>query len=227
MKKLLIFDAYGTLISTGKGSLAAVRKILALQPQQIDAEQFYRDWKRYHRAGIDRCNAAEFVTEQNIFTNDLRQLYEQYKIARPYEQDVEFMLSSLYGRKVFPETIEAIEKMREKYRVVIGSTTDTEPLFENMKANGLQVDAIYTSEMIRKYKPASEFYYYILQQENCDVNEAVFIGDSLTDDIDGPQGIGMTTVLIDRAQKYDAAKESIKPDYVISDLRDILQIEFP
>ena len=31
MKKLLIFDAYGTLLSTGRGSVAACEQILALQ----------------------------------------------------------------------------------------------------------------------------------------------------------------------------------------------------
>lgn len=225
MKKLLIFDAYGTLISTGTGSLAAVKKILALQPQTVDAEQFYRDWKKYHRIGIDRCNDTNFVPEREIFINDLKQLYMQYHIDRPYGQDVEYMLSSLYGRKLFAETKEAIMRLREQYRVVIGSTTDTEPLLENLRSNGLQVDAVYTSEMIRKYKPATEFYQYILQQENCDACDAVFIGDSLKDDIYGPQAIGMTTVLIDRTQKFDQTKEQIKPDYVISDLSGLLRSE--
>ena len=35
MKKLLIFDAYGTLLSTGTGSLDAVRKILELQEKEV------------------------------------------------------------------------------------------------------------------------------------------------------------------------------------------------
>lgn len=225
MKKILIFDAYGTLLSTGNGSLDAVQKILALQPEKIDAEMFYRDWKRYHREGIDCCNNAEFVSEQNLFIHDLKQLYLQYQISRPYEQDVEYMLSSLYGRKVFPETKEVVAKLREKYRVVIGSTTDTEPLLENLEDNCLQVNAVYTSEMIQKYKPAREFYQYILQQENCDVSEAVFIGDSLKDDVYGPQKIGMSTILIDRMNKYDLTSEQIKPDYVILSLCDILQLE--
>lgn len=46
MKKLLIFDAYGTLISTGNGSIQATEKILALQDKHIDAKAFYKEWKQ-------------------------------------------------------------------------------------------------------------------------------------------------------------------------------------
>ena len=38
MKKLLIFDAYGTLISTGNGSIEATKKILVLRPSQLDIQ---------------------------------------------------------------------------------------------------------------------------------------------------------------------------------------------
>lgn len=43
--KLIIFDAYGTLISTGTGSLDVVKEILALQEKDIAPEEFYRNWK--------------------------------------------------------------------------------------------------------------------------------------------------------------------------------------
>ena len=198
MKKLLIFDAYGTLLSTGKGSLEAVKKILALQGKEIDATTFYKDWKKYHRKHLDEANESKFILEQEIFAKDLKALYEQYGIHRPYEEDVEIMLQSLVGRVAFPEVPEAIKELRQKYRVVIGSTTDTEPLLVNMENNGLEVDAVYTSEIIEKYKPAPMFYQYILQGEDCREEDAVFIGDSLIDDVEGPQSVGITAVLVDR-----------------------------
>ena len=214
MKKLLIFDAYGTLLSTGKGSIEATKKILSLQEKKISADEFYKEWKRYHRKHMDESNASIFMTEAEIFKKDLKELYGQYQIDRPYSEDVKIMLDSLIGRNVFQEVIEAVADLREKYRVVIGSTTDTEPLLINLENNGLVVDAVYTSEMIKKYKPDKRFFQYILQQEECEAGEAVFIGDSLIDDIMGPQSIGITSVLVDRNDKYSLV-EDIKPDYII------------
>lgn len=219
-KKLIIFDAYGTLLSTGDGSVRATEKILALQPREIDAKVFYSEWKKYHRAHIDEANAGTFCTEAEIFARDLNALYEKYGIERDSAQDVQFMLDSLIGRKCFEEVKEVLDDLRKEYRVVIGSTTDTEPLLINIKANDMAVDAVYTSEMIGKYKPVPEFYEYILEKENCKPEDAVFVGDSLTDDIYGPQQVGIATVLIDRVGKYESFSET-KPDYVIADLREI------
>ena len=162
MKRLLIFDAYGTLISTGNGSIEATKKILALQKKEIDAVAFYADWKKYHKKHIEDANRTSFLTERDIFVKDLKALYEQYQIVRPYDIDVEIMLASLLNRNTFAETIEAVEQLRKKYRVVIGSTTDTDPLLQNLVYNNLSVDKVYTSEMIKKYKPAPFFYQYIM-----------------------------------------------------------------
>ena len=224
MKKLLIFDAYGTLLSTGKGSLQATQKILILQEKEIDADIFYKDWKKYHRKHLDEANASQFVSEKDIFTKDLKVLYEQYQINRPYENDVEIMLNSLIGRMVFPEVSDAIKKLRRKYRVVIGSTTDTEPLLVNLENNGLEVDKVYTSEMIQKYKPAPLFYQYILQEEGCNADETVFIGDLLIDDVDGPQSVGIMTILVDRDNKYSKAS-GICPDYIVKSIDEIIGLD--
>ncbi len=225
MKKLLIFDAYGTLISTGSGSLDAAEKILSLQEKDISAQEFYSQWKALHRKHIDCSNESEFISEQDIFVMDLKALYEQYSIQRPYKADAVIMLHSLYGRSAFPEVSEAIERLRRIYRVVIGSTTDTKPLISNIEYNNLIFDAVYTSEIIGKYKPHRDFYRYILQKENCRAENTVFIGDSLTDDISGPQSLGITTVLVDRNGKYRCA-EGIRPDYIVNSIGEIADLDF-
>lgn len=226
MKKLLIFDAYGTLLSTGRGSVTACEKILSLQDKSIDPTVFYADWKRLHRAHIDQSIAHGFVSEEDIFTHDLAILYENYGIDRPHAEDVQYMLRSLYGRVAFPEVADAVRILRKSYRVVIGSTTDTAPLLNNLRENGLEFDAVYTSESLRTYKPDPAFYHAILAAENCHAEDAVFIGDSLLDDIQGPRACGMTTVLIDRKGKYASASlsEPQRPDDIFSELTPLLNV---
>ena len=220
MKKLLIFDAYGTLISTGNGSIQATEKILALQDKHIDAKAFYKEWKQYHRRHLDEANTEVFLTEADIFTKDLKVLYEAYEIDRPFEMDVQIMLDSLENRIVFPDVNEAIGRLRQRYRVVIGSTTDTFPLLHNLEQNQLTFDAVYTSEMIQKYKPDAGFYQYILRREGCGPEDAVFIGDSLTDDIAGPKRLGIATVWVNRSAK-PVASDAVKQDYTASSINEI------
>ena len=76
MIKAVVFDAYGTLISTGTGSLDAAQKILDLHGSVITAKAFYADWKKYHRQHMD--SLTQFVPEETIFLWDLERLYTQY-----------------------------------------------------------------------------------------------------------------------------------------------------
>ncbi len=222
--KLLIFDAYGTLISTGTGSLEATKAILKLRDKDISPDVFYADWKKCHRKNLDIANNNQFVDEATIFQQDLTELYEKYHIDGNAKQDVQIMLETLETRSCYNETLSVIESLRKDYRVVIGSTTDTQPLLHNMENNRLVVDAVYTSEMIQKYKPAEDFYLYILEQEKCRAEEAVFIGDSYLDDVYGPTQVGMKAILLKRKQYFYCEENEIKPYKVIKSLEQVRNI---
>ena len=225
MKKLLIFDAFGTLINCGNGSIKSCEKILALQDKDIDPVSFYATWKKIHRRNINNCiNTNTFLCEWDIYVLDLKELYELYKIDRPYKEDVKLMFLTQFNRTLFDDVMTTINKLKEKYRVVIGSTADTFPLLVNLKYNDLSVHKVYTSEMIKTYKPDCKFYEYILRLENVAASEAVFIGDSTLDDVIGPSALGITTVLIHRNNNYK--DEKAKPDYLIHNLNELLDIEF-
>ncbi len=224
MKKLLIFDAFGTLLSTGTGSVDACRAILARQDRDIDPAAFYARWKDYNRARKTDCQTLGFLPEAEIFTQSLGLLYRDFGIDRPFREDAKIMLSSFTGRAAFPDVKDALSALRGKYRMVIGSVTDTAPLMENLSANGLSFDAVYTSESLRCYKPDPAFYRALLRAEGVRADEAVFIGDSLEEDALAPMREGITGVLLDRKGSYVPPKEGERPDFVIGSLRDLCNI---
>lgn len=222
--KLIIFDVYGTLISTGTGSLDAVKKILALQDKRIDPEEFYKEWKKQHRIHLDRANEDSFTEEEAIFRLDLEKLYLRYDINRDFNSDAAIMINSLGKRKCFGETLSSIAELRKRYRVVIGSTTDNAPLYQDMERNGLTVDAVYTSEIIRRYKPDPAFYQYILEKEKCGKEDAVFVGDSYVDDICGPGRVGIKSILIDRKHSFRCGENEFVPWRITDSLENIMDL---
>ena len=222
MIKNIIFDAYGTLISTGDGSIRATREIWQRHNTTADAADIYREWKRYHREHIDTL--SEFITEREIFIRDLQRLYAAHGITGDAVSDVTPMLDSQYNRAPFSESREAIDALRTQYRVVIGSTTDTEPLLRNLEQAGLAVDRVFTSEELRVYKPKKEFYEAILGAMGWSAEQTLFVGDSLTDDIAGPKCVGMRAVLIDRTGRYVGSNLSVQPDTIIQSLCQLIEI---
>lgn len=221
MLKAILFDSYGTLIDTGDGSIQASKRILEKNGLSIDPNEFYHKWKSYHRKHIDLLDT--FIMEEKIFLLDLLKLYEEYQIDSNAQEDVKIMLSTLGIRKAFPETIEVISKLREKYKVYIGSTSDEEPLLSDIKRNGIVVDGVFTSESLEIYKPKKEFFNKILEAIGMQYYEVLYVGDSPIDDILGPASVKIKSVWINRKNRQlDVTR--YKPNYVITDLYQLLDI---
>lgn len=219
MIKAIIFDAYGTLISTGTGSLDATQKILNLYKSSIPAKTFYGDWKKYHRKHID--GLSRFVPEEMIFLWDLEELYEQYGLPGNAAEDVQIMLDTLGNRTAFQESKAVVEQLKRLVTVCIGSTTDTEPFMRDLNRSGIVVDHIFTSEELQAYKPQKAFYEKILAALSLPPEEVLFVGDSLTDDVYGPRQVGMKTCWVNRKKEIAPIPP---PDYEVSNLTELLTV---
>lgn len=216
MPKAILFDAYGTLISTGNRSVSAVNRILEKNHVNLDPATFYSEWKRFHRKHM---STLPFQKERDIFALDLKQLYKYYGIKGDVQSDISFMLESLFNRVAFPETRSSLESLKQFFQVYICSNTDTLPLLQNIQYNALSVHGVFTSEKLNCYKPDPLFYQSVLDQIGLKAEEAVFIGDSYLDDIKGPKKLGIYSVLIDRKQSHMPLGE-MKPDQILTSLPD-------
>lgn len=222
MIKNVIFDCFGTLIDTGTGSLDAVRKILNSVGLVTDEKDFYKEWKRIKK---EMTYSEEFHSEKELFLLSLAKMFEKYNVTADPKVEVQPMIKVLFGeRRLFPDTMETLEYLKKSgINYAIGSTTDTDSLEHFLGMNHLVVPLVFTSEDMKVYKPLPEFYLTILQKTGWQIEETLFVGDSLFDDVEGPKSIKMRAALIDRNKKYKGDSK-IKPDYIFNSLMDIKNI---
>lgn len=71
-------------------------------------------------------------------------------------------------------------------------------------------------------KPDARVYQHVLDTLKVEAASAVMIGDDLVRDVAGPQRAGMMGVWIDRAGAGVPASSEIRPDRIISSLRELL-----
>ncbi|MCR5609542.1 MAG: HAD family hydrolase [Lachnospiraceae bacterium] len=218
----IIFDCFGTLIDAGSGSVEATGQILKNVKSEENPQVFYKKWKTLKK---DMMIGDKFYSEKELFAISLNKMFEEYNIKADALKEVQPMIRVLFSeRKVFKETKETLKMLDEKgIRYAIGSTTDTDSIEYFLKQNELNIENVFTSEDMRVYKPFPRFYEEILKSTGWDVDECLFVGDNLIDDIKGPQSIGMKAVLIDRKSTYDI-NSGIKPDYIISSLNELENI---
>ncbi len=219
MIKTGIFVAFGTLFKVEKGASAKmiIGNILSAGVE-IDQTQFLVEWKGFYKNHT--APNVDFMTERNIFISRIQMFYNKYNISRNAVVDTDYMLAAAFERKTFDEVTEVIAELRNKYKVFIGSNTDNDVLDAVMKKNEVSVDKVYTSENLRCYKPNSAFFSKILDDNALKPEEVIFIGDSISDDIVGPNALGIKTVLIDREGSGNDAGQ----DYTISNLSELIDI---
>lgn len=221
MIKAIIFDAFGTLFKVKSGGSA--RRIIsniAAFGNYVDEQAFIKEWKEYYK--IQTSTDMDFKTERDIFISRICMFYNRYNVERNAEIDADFLLANSYEREVYEEVPTALKMLKNKYKIFIGSNTDNDVLEAVMKKNNITVDKIYTSENLKCYKPNPEFYHMILRDNELSPNEVIFIGDSIDDDILGPQYVGIKTILIDRTHRYSS---NVIADIVLNCVPCTLNIE--
>jgi putative hydrolase of the HAD superfamily len=79
----------------------------------------------------------------------------------------------------------------------------------------LEVDAVVSSGAHGKVKPDPSIFLVALEQLGVDAREAVMVGDSLTDDVEGARAIGMPALLLDREGRYPDHPDALRNLYAL------------
>ena len=219
MLKAILLDAYGTLFDTGTGSVDAVRDILHLNGREdLSPKDFYGEWKVLHQHHMDTL--PQFRTEWEIYALDLAELYRRHGFARDPEEDVQVMLRIQGKRVVYPEVPGALKRLGERFLLAVASTTDTAPLLEDLQRGGLSFapSRVFTSQSLQAYKPKREFYTAILKKLALRPEETLFVGDSLKNDVQGPQSVGMRACWVNRKEGHPGG---VVPDYQVASLEEL------
>lgn len=217
MIRAILFDAYGTLFDTGTGSVQAAAEILARNGRpDLSPAEFYAQWKRRHHRRMK--NLRPFQREAELYALDLEELYQEYGFSRNAREDVAVMLQYQGTRVAYPEVKRVLDSLLSRYQLCVASTTDTAPLEQDLKRAGLVFHKVFTSQSLKVYKPDHEFYTIILHALSLRPAEALFVGDSLKDDVKGPQAVGMRTCWVNRKGEE---RGDISPDLEIPSLQEL------
>ncbi|HEU4683588.1 MAG TPA: HAD-IA family hydrolase [Nitrospira sp.] len=109
--------------------------------------------------------------------------------------------------ELYPETQAALANLRkEGLELGIISNFDSR-LFTIMRGLGLApvVDTVTISSLAQAAKPAPRIFQQALEKHAVDPEEAIHVGDSLRDDVEGATKAGLHAVLLDRKGLYSRA----------------------
>ena len=174
------------------------------------------------KGSLREAKATEFVTEllrkAGVDVGDGDAMINE--IA-----DVDFLTAVPYI-ELLPKTVATLQLLKE-HRLTMGVVSNNvfpQMLRASIERLGLGpfFGAVVASGDVGVRKPASDIFLRALGELGCGVEETLFVGDRLEEDVAGAQNVGMATVWVNSST--EAKRGNIVPDYEVGDVSGILQV---
>ena len=112
--------------------------------------------------------------------------------------------------ELYEDAVPAVVDMRSRGLRVGLLSNSSRNLADFVEHHGLVADAVLTSHAHGKTKPHESIFLALLGLLEVDAGEAVMVGDTLHDDIEGARAVGMQAVLIDREDRHPEIADRLR-----------------
>ncbi len=133
------------------------------------------------------------------------------------------------GVRLYPETIDILEKLSQHYRlgIIANQSSTTRELLKEWGMD-LYFQVIILSEEVGIRKPDTRIFKLALEQAGIRADKAVYVGDRCENDILPANFLGMRTVrILTGFGKYASEDDKWKSEWVISSLQELPTILEP
>jgi 2-haloalkanoic acid dehalogenase type II len=155
--KALTFDCYGTLIDWESGMIAGLRG-LTDKVKGLTRDEILQAHAR-HESGQQAQTPTKPYRE--ILPIVYKRLAEQW--GAPYTIDeCEAYGQSVQNWPAFPDTVEALQYLKQHYKLIILSNVDNRTFSHSNARLKVAFDAIYSAEDIGAYKPSDRNFEYMI-----------------------------------------------------------------
>jgi 2-haloacid dehalogenase len=220
--EILTFDCYGTLIDWESGLLPVLKRILSAHRKKVDDAtilELYGDFEQ-------RSEQPPFRRYREVLESVVRQFGDKFGFT-PTAAEVRSLPDSLPAWKPWPDTVDALRQLRNRFKLAIVSNVDND-LFAGTRPQ-LEVDfhEVITAQQAQAYKPSLKIFELALSRIDAPAHRVLHVGQSIYHDVVPAQALGLATVWINRPSVrpgVGAVKAAdAKPDMTFTSLAELAE----
>jgi 2-haloalkanoic acid dehalogenase type II len=207
----LTFDCYATLVDWERG----VWEALAPLNSQLPASHPLRDDRlKLLKKTIDHEGVVQKAHPDALYAKVLAETYGNLAKelgVEASEEDKRKFGASVGDWPIFPDTLDALNRLHKFFKLVILSNVDKDS-FNRTLANqfpGFTFDAIYTAEEIGSYKPDLRNFQYLIEHCETDLgvkkDGIIHTAQALPHDHVPAKEVGLASAWIERGEEVESA----------------------
>ena len=189
----LTFDCYGTLIDWESGILGALRPILAAHGRNLSDGGILE----LYSAIEAQLEAGPYLPYREILDAVVMKLAARL-VFSPTAEQVYSLANSLPNWQPFPDTVPALRRLSERFRLAIISNTDDDLFAGTARHLEVRFDPVVTAQQAHSYKPSENNFRLALERIGLPKEQVLHVAQSLYHDVAPAKHLGLSTLWINR-----------------------------
>ncbi len=217
----ITFDCYGTLINWEEGILGCLRPILARHKKPADDAtilQLFGDFEANAEQG-------EYRRYRDVLESVVRGFGDHLGFT-PTREEIRSLPQSLANWRPWPDTVEALRQLRQRFRLCIVSNVDDDLFAATRPQLGVEFQEVITAQQAQAYKPSLQIFELAMSRIAVPVHRILHVGQSIYHDVVPAQSLGLATVWVNRPSARSGVgavkPASGKPDLEVASLAELV-----
>lgn len=206
----ITFDCYGTLIDWSAGLWRSFAEIFGPAVAELKQEWF----DAYVRIEAE-VESGPYRSYREILAVVTERLARRFELPLPPGREAR-LAELLPGWTPFPDTIDALIRLKRRFRLGVLSNVDKDLFAGTAKQLGVAFDFVVTAEDVRSYKPARGHFQRMIDAHGS-LDTTLHVAQSLYHDGAPANELGMAFVWINRYEERN--RTSVGPLAEFPDLR--------
>lgn len=216
----VMFDFYGTVVDMQSGLVAAITPFLKERGYSGRPESVVTWWRRTHfeNSMIDALLHKEHTPYREIGRRAVSYTLERAGV--PFTpDDAAWLVARIERLEPFPDAIEALTRLKERYTLVVLSNGDPDMLERGVAHAGFGFDRVISVAAAGSFKPHVATYRTAVELVGVDPDAVLFVANHPFDCV-GAKAFGMRSAYINRRRR-PFGETPHRPDLEVRDFREL------
>jgi 2-haloacid dehalogenase len=212
----LTFDCYGTLIHWEQGILGSLQPILQAHAVVLSDDAVLAIYGEIE---------PKLQHPYQRYRDVLQQVVHEFGRKTGFEAtqaEMAALPDSVQRWRPYPDTIEALRRLKAKYKLVVLSNIDDDLFAHSAKLLPVKFDTVITAEQVKSYKPDRAHWVEMLHRCKTTPERVLHVGQSVYHDVIPAKAMGFHTVWVHRAPGFGATRAANEqPDLEVKSLAEL------
>lgn len=196
--EVLTFDCYGTLINWEQGILKALTPVLVAHNINLSDRQILELFAELEKDE----EQSEYITYKQVLKRVLQNFGERLDFE-PLPSERNCIADSIKDWQPFPDTVEALNTLKRKYKLAIISNIDNDLFADSASHLKVEFDWVITAEQAKSYKPSFNNFELAIQRIGIARDKILHVAQSVYHDIIPASTLGLSTVWVNRRKSSE------------------------